>query len=100
MDGTTYLRMPFSCPRSPVSRPITHPFPYADKIEYERLWVFRTLGPRFYSLWYSSFSAKQHVGHCTILGDELYPRPEMVEFILRPEPGVEKKVLDIGLSLL
>ena len=26
------------------------------------------------------------------------PRQEMVDFILRPEPGTEKKVLDVGQS--
>ena len=44
-------------------------------------------------------SAKQHTLHCVVLGDELNPHPAMVEVILRPEPGVEKKVLDVGQSL-
>jgi hypothetical protein len=52
----------------------------------------------FYFLQRSSFSSKQHIRHCVSLGDELCPRPEMVDFILRPEPSVEKKVLDIGQS--
>jgi hypothetical protein len=42
------------------------------------------------------FSDKQHVYQCVGLRGDLYPRPEMVDFILRPEPGVEKKVLDTG----
>jgi hypothetical protein len=42
------------------------------------------------------FSDKQHIRHCIAFGGELYPRPEMIDFILRPEPGVEKRVLDIG----
>lgn len=46
----------------------------------------------------SLFSAKQHNRHCVILGDELNPHPAMVEIILQPEMGVEKKVLDIGQS--
>ena len=44
------------------------------------------------------FSRYQHNRHCIALGDELNPHPEMVEIILRPEPGVEKKVLDVGQS--
>ena len=42
------------------------------------------------------FSGKQHMLSRIAIGDELYPHPEMVEIILRPEPGVEKKVLDLG----
>ena len=45
------------------------------------------------------FSNKQHTRHCATLGDELTPHPAMVEIILQPETGVEKKVLDIGQSL-
>jgi len=44
------------------------------------------------------FSAKQHHRHCVVLGDQLNPHPTMVEIILQPEPGVEKKVLDVGQS--
>ncbi len=43
-------------------------------------------------------SGKQHNRHCVTLGNELTPHPKMVEIILRPEPGVEKKVLDVGQS--
>ena len=46
----------------------------------------------------SFFSAKQHTRHCVVLGDELTPHPVMVEIVLQPETGVEKKVLDIGQS--
>jgi hypothetical protein len=49
---------------------------------------------------YPSHSDKQHIRHCIALGGELYPRPEMVDFILRPETGVEKKILDIGQYLV
>ena len=42
------------------------------------------------------FSGKHHMRQCISLGDELYPHPKMVESVLRPEPGVEKKILDIG----
>jgi len=41
-------------------------------------------------------SGKQHIRCCVALGDELNPHPKMVETILRPEPGVEKTVLDLG----
>ena len=44
----------------------------------------------------SLFSAKQHTRHCVVLGDELNPHPAMVEIVLQPKTGVEKKVLDIG----
>ena len=46
----------------------------------------------------SLFSGKQHARHCVVLGNELNPHPTMVEIVLQPETGVEKKVLDIGQS--
>jgi len=42
------------------------------------------------------FSDKQHICFCITLGGELCPRPEMVDVILSPEPGVQKRVLDVG----
>jgi hypothetical protein len=55
------------------------------------LFLFLFLTPFIFSL-----SDKQHISHSVALRGDLYPRPEIVDFILRPEPGVEKKVLDIG----
>ena len=51
--------------------------------------------PRACSLRDPTFSDKQHIRNCFCL-DDLFPHAAMVDFILRPEPGVEKKVLDIG----
>jgi len=56
--------------------------------------MYNTLVYRF--CLYPSLSDKQHIRHCIALGGELYPRPEMVDFILRPEIGVEKQILDVG----
>ena len=55
----------------------------------------RPPSPFFNSSHCSPFSDKQHIRHCICL-DELYPHPDMVDFILRPELSVQKKVLDIG----
>ena len=52
----------------------------------------------FVATHYDLFSAKQHNRHLVVLGDELNPHPAMVEVILQPEMGVEKRVLDIGQS--
>ena len=49
-------------------------------------------------LFLSSFSDKQHIRHCICFGGELYPHSDMVDAVLQPEPGAEKKVLDIGAS--
>jgi hypothetical protein len=78
--------------------PLFPSYPCADKLEHSRLWEPQTLRPSLLFI-HALLSAKQHNRLCVVLGDQLNPHPTMVEFILQPEPGVGKKVLDIGQSL-
>ena len=39
---------------------------------------------------------KQHVAVTLGLSNHLYPAPEVVKSILRPEPGNKKRILDLG----
>jgi hypothetical protein len=39
---------------------------------------------------------RQHVAFTLGLSNHLYPAPEVVKAILRPEPGNKKRILDLG----
>jgi len=76
--------------------PCSHPLSLCRQ---NRVWSpvgIQNLVPRSYLPLLSFLSGKQHTRHCATLGDELSPHPKMVEIVLRPEPGVEKIILDIG----